>query len=314
MNVLPFEKQTQVISALTEGCSIRATERLTGVNRNTIMSLGLRVGAGCARLHDRLMRNLQIGALELDEQWDFIHTKAKRVRQDDPAEYGDVWLFVALAATQKAVISYVVGERSSENTEALALDLRARIVNRPQITSDGYTPYPNAIDAAFNRDVDFAVLTKKYVGDSNLPDAAHRYSPGHVAGVERTVIRGRPDPDLISTSYVERFNLSSRMQIRRFTRLTNGFSKCLESHRAAVNLWVCFYNLCRWHETIRCTPAMALGVANHIWSVGELVSAALEPSDVPPLPRPTQPTTLRPGYKPFRPYVIRGGKIAKPRS
>ncbi len=313
MNTLALSKQIEIVAALTEGCGIRTTERLTGANRNTIMSLGLRVGAGCARLHDRMMRDLHVNLIELDEQWDFIGKKAKRVRQDDPEEMGDVWLFVALAATQKAVLSYVVGKRDTENTEALALDLRARVVNRPQITSDGYTPYPNAVEEAFGRDVDYAVLTKKYVGDSNLPDAAHRYSPGHVAGVETSVIRGNPDPEKISTSYVERFNLSTRMASRRFTRLTNGFSKRLESHRAAVDLWVCFYNLCRYHETLRCTPAMALGVTDHIWTVGELVQAALEPSDVPPLPRPTQPTTLRPGYTPFRPRVIPGGKLSKPR-
>ncbi|MFZ0887384.1 MAG: IS1 family transposase [Candidatus Binataceae bacterium] len=313
MNTLPFEKQTHIIAALTEGCSIRATERLTETHRDTVMRLGVRVGEGCERLHDRIMRDLQVNLIELDEQWDFIGKKQKRVQHDDPEEMGDVWLFVALAATQKAVLSYVVGKRGTENTEALALDLRARVVNRPQITSDGYTPYPNAVEAAFGRDVNYAVLTKQYVGDSNLPDAAHRYSPGHVAGVDTTVIRGRPDPDLISTSYVERFNLSTRMASRRFTRLTNGYSKRLANHRAAVSLWVCFYNLCRVHETLRCTPAMALGVTNHVWTIGELVSAALEPSDVPPLPRPTQPTTLRPGYVPFRPRVIRGGKMAKPR-
>jgi IS1 family transposase len=217
---------------------------------------------------------------------------------------------VALAATQKALLSYVVGKRNAENTEALALDLRARVVNRPQITSDGYTPYPSAVELAFGRDVDYSVLMKRYVGDSNLPDAAHRYSPGHVIGTETTVIRGRPDPEKISTSYVERFNLSSRMQMRRVTRLTNGFSKKLDNHRAAVALWVCFYNLCRVHETLRCTPAMALGVADHIWTIGELVQAALAPSDVPPLPRTTPTTTLRPGCVPFRPRVIRGGKIS----
>jgi len=313
MNTLAFEKQTQIIAALTEGCSIRATERLTETHRDTVMRLGVRVGEGCERLHDRIMRDLQVNLIELDEQWDFIGKKQKRVQQDDPEEMGDVWLFVALAATQKAVLSYVVGKRDTENTEALALDLRARVVNRPQITSDGYTPYPNAVEAAFGRDVDYAVLTKQYVGDSNLPDAAHRYSPGHVSGVETTVIRGRPDPDLISTSYVERFNLSTRMASRRFTRLTNGYSKRLANHRAAVALWVCFYNLCRVHETLRCTPAMALGVTDHIWSIGELVSAALEPSDVPPLPRPTQPTTLRLGTQRFRLRVIPGGKISKPR-
>ena len=250
MNILPFETQVRVIAALTEGCSIRSTERLLEVHRDSIMRLSVRVGDGCARLHDRLMRDLQVNVIELDEQWDFIGKKQKRVRQGDPDEMGDVWLFVALAATQKAVLSYVVGKRDTDNTEALALDLRARIVNRPQITSDGYTPYPNAVTLAFQTDVDYAVLTKKYVGDSNLPDAAHRYSPGHVAGVETTVIRGPPDPDRISTSYVERFNLSSRMQMRRCTRLTNAYSKKLENHRAAIALWIAFYNLCRVHETL----------------------------------------------------------------
>jgi len=312
MNALAFEKQVQVISALTEGTSIRSAARIFGVHRDTIGHLALRVGQGCERLHDRTMRDLQVGAIELDEQWDFIGKKQKRVQAGDSDEMGDVWTYVALAATQKAVLSYVVGKRDNANTEALALDLRARILNRPQITSDGYTPYPNAVMLAFQTDVDYAVLTKKYVGDSNLPDAAHRYSPGHVAGVERTVIRGRPDPEQISTSYVERFNLSSRMAMRRLTRLSNGFSKRLENHRAAISLWVSFYNLCRVHETLRYTPAMALGVADHIWTVGELIAAALEPVDVPPLPREPK-TTLRSGYTPLKLRVIPGGKMSKPR-
>jgi IS1 family transposase len=287
----------------------RRFERWTDVNRNTIMSLALRVGEGCKRLHDRTMRDLQVNLIELDEQWDFVAKKQRHVKQGDPDSYGDAWVFIALASTQKAVLSYRVGKRSGENTEALAMDLRARIVNRPQITSDGYAPYVPAIQAAFGRAVDYAMITKKYVSDSSLPDAAHRYSPGRVSGVDRTVIRGIPKSEHISTSYVERFNLSSRMQMRRFTRLTNGFSKKLESHAAAVALWVSFYNLCRVHETLRCTPAMALGVTDHIWTVGELIEAALEPSDVPPLPRATPPTTLRPGYRPFKPIVFRGGKM-----
>ncbi|HVN63750.1 MAG TPA: IS1 family transposase, partial [Candidatus Binataceae bacterium] len=286
--------------------------RIFGVHRDTIGHLALRVGQGCERLHDRTMRDLQVGAIELDEQWDFIGKKQKRVQADDSDEMGDAWLFVALASTQKAVLSYVVGKRTQENTYALAHDLRARIINRPQLTSDGYAPYFGAIEEAFGWDVDYATITKKYVGDSNVPDAAHRYSPGHVASVTRDVIRGRPDPAAISTSYVERFNLSTRMQARRFARLSNGFSKKLENHAAAVALWVSFYNLCRVHETLRCTPAMALGVTDHIWSVGELIAAALEPVNVPPLPREPK-TTLRPGYTPIKLRVIPGGKMSKPR-
>ena len=314
MNVLSFEKQVQVISALTEGCSIRSTERLTGANRNTVMTLGVRVGDGCERLHDRLMRDLNVGIIECDEQWDFIAKKQKRVKQGDPSEFGDVWLHVAISATHKAVISYVVGKREGTYTQELADDLRGRILNRPQITADGYAPYIGAIEAAFGTDVDFATITKKYAGDSNLPDAAHRYSPGHVAGVERTVIRGRPKRENISTSYVERFNLSSRMQMRRCTRLTNGFSKKLENHRAAISLWIAFYNLCRVHETLRCTPAMALGVTDHIWMIGELVAAALESDTPPPLPKPTPDTAMRPVTRRFRLIVGSGGKGAnKPR-
>lgn len=286
---------------------------MTGTHRDSIMRLGLRVGQGCENVHNRYMRDLQVNLIELDEQWDFIQKKQKRVQDGDPGAWGDVWLFVALASTQKAVLSYLVGKRTAANTGELAMDLRPRILNRPQITSDGYAPYVGAVEAAFGWNVDYAMLTKQYVGDSNLPDAAHRYSPGHVAGVSKDVIRGNPDPENISTSYVERFNLSSRMQIRRFTRLINGFSKKLENHEAAVFLWACFYNFCRVHETLRCTPAMELGVTDHIWTIGELVAEALKSEEI-SKPEPPKPTnTMRPGYQAFRLRVIRGGKLSKPR-
>jgi IS1 family transposase len=304
------ENQVRIISALTEGCAIRATERLTGVHRDTVMRLGLRVGEGCERLHDRMMRDLNVNLIQLDEQWDFIGKKQRRVRQSDPAEMGDCWLHVALSATHKAVISYVVGKRDSAHTEALALDLRARILNRPQITSDGYPAYVGAITLAFDRSgVDFAQLVKRYATDSVRPDAAHRYSPGHITGVEKAVIRGNPDPEHISTSFVERFNLSTRMASRRFTRLTNGYSKKLANHRAAVALWIAFYNFCRVHETLRCTPAMELGITDHIWSVAELITEALGTPETPKPGPQSAPTTLRPWRKPFRGLrVIQGGK------
>ncbi|HXR34943.1 MAG TPA: IS1 family transposase [Candidatus Binataceae bacterium] len=274
MHVLPFESQVRVIGALTEGCSIRSVERMTKIHRDTVMRLGSKIGQACEQLHDSLMCDLQVSTIELDEQWDFISKKQKHVTFNDPKEKGDVWLFVALSANHKAVLSYVVGKRTADNARILAQDLRSRILNRPQITSDGYLPYIQAVKLAFSTDADFAQLVKVYQAEPGN-DSAHRYSPGRIRSIEKAVIQGVPDPDKISTSYVERFNLSTRMSMRRFTRLTNGFSKKLENHKAAVSLWICFYNLCRVHETLRCTPAMALGVTNHVWSIAELVDNAL---------------------------------------
>ncbi|MBI1817212.1 MAG: transposase [Deltaproteobacteria bacterium] len=308
MNVLSLEQQALVIGALTEGCGIRTVERLTEIHRDTVMRLGVRIGEACRNLHDAMMRDLQVNTIELDEQWAFIGKKQKQVKNGDAPELGDVWLFVALAANQKAVISYRVGKRTSENTRHLVNDLRFRILNRPQITADGYAPYIGAIDRAFGVDVDFAILEKQYQAPI-AADAAHRYSPSSIRAVEKTVIRGNPDEDKISTSYVERFNLTTRMQMRRFTRLTNGFSKTLRNHSAAISLQVAFYNLCRVHETLRCTPAMALGVTNHIWTIGELIEAATSAPVAPENP-PPPPTTMRPGYRPVQLRVIPGGRMS----
>ncbi len=313
MHKLSITKQVQAIAALTEGCSIRATERLTDTHRDTIMRLGVEVGQGCRRLLDGMLRGLNVNVLELDEQWAFVGCKQRRVRENEP-ERGDCYLFLALDATSKAVVSYVVGKRNGENTVALALDLRTRVVNRPQITADGFAPYPGAIDLAFGPDVDFATLVKQYaVTPGN--EAAVRYSPGSIRSIEKTVVRGNPDPEKIGTSYVERFNLTTRMASRRFTRLTNGFSKKLENHQAAIALHIAHYNLCRWHETIRCTPAMALGVTDHVWSVGELVDAALTAPQPPPLvpvaPRGMSASEAKGGQtavQPKRLYVIKGGR------
>lgn len=326
MNKLPVAKQVQAIAALTEGCSIRATERLMDVHRDTIMRLGVEVGQGCRRLLDGRLRDLQVNVIEVDEQWSYVGCKQRRVREDEPEpERGDCYLFLALDATSKAVVSYVVGKRSAENTIAFAMDLRARILNRPQITADGWAAYPRAIDLAFGTDVDFATVVKEYaVTPGN--EAAVRYSPGAIRSVEKTIVRGDPDAAKIATSYVERFNLTTRMQSRRFTRLTNGFSKKLANHQAAIALHIAHYNFCRWHETIRCTPAMALGITDHVWTIAELVDAALsapEPTPIVPVPfqgmsagkakdagkrrakHVTQSGPGRPGPSRFR--VIRGG-------
>lgn len=283
MNTLPREKQIQIVSALVEGMSIRSTERLTNVHRDTVMRLGLRVGAGCRRLMDGMMRGLNVNLIELDEQWAFIGKKQKHVREEERGTaLGDCYVFVALDATSKAVLSYVVGKRTAENTVALAKDLRARIVNRPQITADGFAPYPGAIEEAFGADVDFATLIKTYaVTPGN--QAAVRYSPGTITGIEKKVVTGDPDKSAISTSLIERFNLTTRMSSRRFTRLTSGYSKKIENHAAAIALQFAHYNVVRWHETIRCTPAMAAHVTDHPWTVGELLDAALSAPEPEPL-------------------------------
>ena len=270
-NVLPFDKQVFCVAALTEGVSIRATERLTDVHRDTIMRLGIRVGQGCAQIHDAIMRDLQVPVIELDEIWAYVGKKQRHAGDDTDA--GDQYTFTALDATSKAILSYRTGKRTPENTQIFVHDVRARVINRPQITSDGYKSYPIAMEEAFGIDVDYSVLVKRYKAEP-AKDTARRYSPGYVVGVNRHRVIGRPRRQHVSTSYVERSNLTFRMQQRRFTRLTNGFSKKLENHRAAVSLFVAHYNLCRVHEALRITPAMALGVSDHIWEIGELVEAA----------------------------------------
>ena len=281
MNILSFDKQVAAISALTEGVSIRATERLTDIHRDTIMRLGLRVGEGCAALHDRMMTDLQVGHIELDEIWAFVAKKQRRVTSAEPSSVGDQYLYTAMDATGKAILSYVVGKRNAENTRDFLADLRTRVINRPNISSDAFTQYPEAVELAFGADVDYGQIQKSYSEDANEPRRVRRYSPGAVVAVATRTVVG--DPDLICTSHMERGNLTIRMQTRRFTRLTNAFSKKLRNHKAAVALFIAHYNLCRVHETIRMTPAMMLGVADHIWSVGELIEVAAS-SDLPEPP------------------------------
>jgi IS1 family transposase len=274
MNILSRDKQVEAIAALCEGVSIRATERLTGVNRGTILSLGVRVGDGCATLHDAMMRGLHVSRIELDEAWSFVAKKQRHLKPTDPADFGDQYAFLALAGAGKAIISWRVGKRSGENCRAFLADLRTRVLGAPEISSDGFPAYPDAVERAFGSDCTFGTIEKHYAVEAAVVEAARRYSPAAVVSVITTDVIGIPSR--ISTSYVERQNLTLRMQQRRFTRLTNAFSKKLENHVAAVALYVAHYNFCRVHETLRVTPAMQLGVTDHIWSIGELVDAALE--------------------------------------
>jgi IS1 family transposase len=297
MNILSRDQQIQIIAALTEGMSIRAVERLTGIHRDTIMRLGARVGAGCAALHDRTMHSLRVGRIELDEIWGYVGCKQKNVGRKDLAVKGDQYTFIALASTARAIITFRTGKRDSANTHEFAHDLRERVLGSPEISTDGFLPYQNAIRSAFGNRVAHGQIVKTYSVTNLGKSAAVRYSPAQVVAVSREVISGVPAE--ISTSYVERQNLSLRMASRRFTRLTNGFSKKLEHHEAAISLYVMHYNFCRVHEAHgNMTPAMSLGIADHVWSLGELIGAALAivPDD---LGRRRKPVTLT---------VIEGGK------
>jgi IS1 family transposase len=273
VNVLPGEKQCAVISALCEGVSIRATERLTGTNRNTIMRLGTKVGEGCAVLHGRLMRDLRVSRIELDEVWSFVKKKKRNVQIQDPDTVGDQFIFLAMDSTGKAIISWLIGKRSTRNTITFVEDVRRRVVGNPEISTDGYAPYVRAVDEAFDGAASHGIVDKPEVIIAKGPDAERYYAKQVLVKVERTPISGAPET--ISTSFIERQNLTLRMSQRRLTRLSNGFSKKFENHCAAVALYAAHYNFCRVHEALRITPAMHMGVTDRVWSVGDLVTAAL---------------------------------------
>ncbi len=272
MNILPFDKQCAVIGALCEGSSIRAVERMFQIHRDTIMRLAARVGTGAIKFHDRTVHSLQVSRVELDEIWGFVGKKQRRCSRAETTK-GDQYAFIALAATQKAILSYRVGKRDQENTVAFAADLRDRIINAPEISTDGFPSYGLAIRSAFGTRCSHGVVIKTFREDAKGMEAARRYSPGDVVAVEYQSVIGAPS--YISTSYIERQNLTLRMSQRRLTRLTNGFSKKFENHCAAIALYVMHYNFCRVHEALRITPAMQLGITDRVWSIGELVHAAL---------------------------------------
>jgi len=274
MNMLDIEQQSRVIGALVEGNSIRSVERMTGIHRDTIMRLTVRVGDGCAALMDREMRNLNCQRLQLDELWAFVGMKQKRASQlADRGEFGDAYTFVALDADTKLVPCFHVGRRTWPDTEAFITDLRSRLACRPQITTDAFQAYYPAIKEAFEGKVDYATITKVFASELNT--GRGRYSPPSMVGAEKEWLIGQPDEAAISTSYVERQNLSVRMECRRFTRLTNAFSKKLANLKASVALHYAHYNLVRIHRTLRMTPAMAAGVADHLWTVQELIENAI---------------------------------------
>jgi IS1 family transposase len=271
-NVLPTEKKIAVISSLCEGSSIRSIERMTGVHRDTIIRLGVRVGQGCAAIMDQQMRNLSCARLEMDEIWGFIGKKEKHVRADDDSSKGDVWTFCAIDADTKLVPAFKVGKRDGATANAFVDDVAGRMNNRLQISTDGLKAYVEAIEGAFGADVDYAQIVKTY-GNEEVSNN-RRYSAPEFVSCEKRVVMGFPDVDLISTSYVERLNATTRLHMRRLTRLTLAFSKKFENFEAAVGLHFAYYNFVKRHGTLRMTPAMAAGVSSSFWSVADLVEAS----------------------------------------
>jgi len=271
MYTLTHEKKLAVISALVEGNSIRSISRMTDVDRNTISSLLVRVGNRCAQIMDERMQNVRCGFVQCDEIWTYVGKKDKHVRVDDPEEFGNQWVFVALDEETKLVPSYMVGKRTKESTYTFLLDLQKRLVDaRFQLTTDGFHFYQRGVEDVFAGQADFAQLIKLF-GDWNVNAGAGRYSPPRIAEVISKIRDGRPDLDHICTSHVERQNLTMRMCMRRFTRLTNAFSKKLANLKAACALHFVHYNFCRVHTSLRVTPAMAAGLCSEIWPLSALL-------------------------------------------
>lgn len=270
MNRLKPEKQKQVVAALVEGNSIRATCRMTGVAKNTVVKLLVDLGKACSEYQDNAFRNLTCQRLQCDEIWSFCYAKQKNVPDKFTGQfgYGDVWTWTAIDAETKLIPLWLVGDRSFETAKIFVNDLASRLKNRVQLTTDGHKAYIEAVEDAFGCEIDYAILIKIY---GSTPEAEKRYSPAKIKDIESRVIEGNPDRKHISTSYVERQNLTMRMSMRRFTRLTNGFSKKVENHAHSISLHFMYYNFCRIHQTLRVTPAMEAGVSDHVWEIEDVI-------------------------------------------
>jgi IS1 family transposase len=272
-NVLGKDKQIAIIGALAEGSSIRSIERMTGTHRDTIMRLGVKVGKGCAGLLNYKMRKLSCQNLQVDEIWGFIGKKEKHVRPDDNPQHGDVWTFCAIDADTKLVPSFKVGKRDAATANAFISDVASRLKNRVQLSSDALRAYVEAVELAFGADVDYAQIIKTY-GEDGSQGPERKYSPSEFVSVEKRRMTGTPDMRMASTSYVERLNGTTRLHMRRLTRLTYAFSKKLEHFEAAVALHFAYYNFVKSHSSVRMTPAMAAGIENDFCTVGDLVESA----------------------------------------
>src|ERR1700728_2109441 len=270
MNRLSIADRAAILGMLVEGNSLRSCSRLADVSINTVSKLLVDLGAACEKFHDEQVRNVCVRRLQCDEIWCFVGAKAKNVTPEKKAEgWGDTWTWTGLDADTKLCVSYLVGGRSADWAMEFMLDCANRIKGRVQVTTDGHKAYLEAVETAFGADIDYAMLQKIYGAPSDAE--MRRYSPAKCIGSDMKVVSGNPDPKHVSTSFVERQNLSMRMSIRRFRRLTSAFSKKVENHAAAVALWFMYYNFCRVHQTLRVTPAMGAGISNHVWTIEELV-------------------------------------------
>jgi IS1 family transposase len=270
MNKLDREARARILHLLCEGQSIRAVTRLTGASKNTVTKLVVDAGHACTEYQDRVLRNLPSKRVQVDEIWNFVYAKNDNVKnaKTPPPEAGDVWTWTAIDADNKLLVSWLVADRTLDSAMTFMDDLKQRLANRVQLTSDGYRPYLTAIDTVFDGEIDYAMLQKIYGAD---PQVEKRYSPAKCIGAERHVIIGNPETKHISTSYVERQNLTMRMHMRRFTRLTNAFSKKIENHACAVALHSMYYNFVRLHQTLKVSPAMAAGVTDRLWEMTDVV-------------------------------------------
>ena len=276
MNCLDTKTRAQIIGCLIEGCSIRATVRMTGAAKNTVVKLLADIGCACAAYHNCYVRDLKVRRLQCDEIWQFVGSKAKNVSIEKKQEgWGDIWTWIGIDADTKLVVSYLVGGRDGGWAMEFMQDCADRIRNRVQITTDGHRAYLDAVENAFGADIDYAQLQKLY--GAPMDEEVRRYSPARCIGCDMKVVSGNPDPKHVSTSFVERQNLTLRMSNRRFTRLTNAFSKKIENHRHSVSLHYMYYNFCRVHQTLRVTPAMEAKLTDHVWSLEELCALLPKP-------------------------------------
>jgi IS1 family transposase len=271
MNRLNAERRAQIIRLLVEGNSLRSTSRIADVSINTVTKLLVEIGAACADYQDRTFKNLSLKRIQCDEIWSFVYAKQKNVtgKMLEHGHAGDVWTWTAIDAETKLVPCWMIGGRDATAARDFIDDLAGRLAHRGQLTTDGHKAYLDAIDGAFGCDIDYAMLIKLY---GNEPEAEVRYSPAQCIGTRTEIVMGRPEPEHISTSYAERQNLTMRMCMRRFTRLTNAFSRKIENHAAAVALYFMYYNFVRIHKTLRTAPAMAAGVTDRLWDVADIVA------------------------------------------